>query len=180
MILMRRGQLLALVAVVVVLGAALGFHLTAPAAFPHGSAFALLFVLVLVLCLMVYMFFSAYTEALKPKSAGPTELGEYRVYDTDTFSRAIRDGPGGREVLVHGTGLDTFREACLSDWSFTSLSPDDSWIVEDEQGNDITTYPLSSFDGIATLTTDDPQSRYGDGVGEDEESTFGSAVEYYD
>lgn len=140
----------------------------------------MLILLIVVLGIMLFTFFSTYTKALKSKPAGLTDLGKYKAYDIDTFSRAIRDGPGGREVLVQGTGLDTFREACLSNWGFTSLSPDDSWIVEDEQGNDITAYPLSSYDGVATLTTDDPQSRYADSRGEDEESTFGGAVHYYD
>jgi hypothetical protein len=106
--------------------------------------------------------------------------GTYREIDLQRTVRIVKDASSGKEVLVSGEGLCTFREACIANWEFTSIGIDAEWVIEDERGNDISLLPLSSYDGIATLTTDSAAVRYSDSQDDPHESSLRSSVEFYD
>ncbi len=80
---------------------------------------------------------------------------------------------------------DTFREACLKDWQFDSIEPGHEWIIQDEQGNDISNRKLLEYHGIAKIISVAPmesRTTYEEGRtkdGTNVHSDIDQGVEFY-
>ena len=108
--------------------------------------------------------------------------------DPSHIYRAVLHEESGEEYLVNGRPRAIFRKILLANWPFKKIHKQDSWIIRDERGNELTNQTLESCEGIATI-----ELLYGEGLkpvesdnrSEREEdykdlSTHHDAVTYYD
>ncbi|MFW9805814.1 MAG: hypothetical protein ACFFFK_03725 [Candidatus Thorarchaeota archaeon] len=65
-------------------------------------------------------------------------------------SRVIRDFQSGEEKIVRGHPNSSIQELLEDHWPFNGKVRGE-WYVTDERGNDITNWPLSNWEGIATI-----------------------------
>ncbi|MFW9786738.1 MAG: hypothetical protein ACFFE1_03625 [Candidatus Thorarchaeota archaeon] len=68
----------------------------------------------------------------------------------DVFSRVIRDSVSGEERIIQAHPNSSIHEVLRDDWPFRKKISDD-WYLIDEDGNDITNWPISNWDGVAIL-----------------------------
>lgn len=103
---------------------------------------------------------------------------KYEDRDPTVFTRAVKDGVEGVELLIKGSAASTFRKACLENWQFKNVDKKSSWMVIDEQGNDVSNESLSRFDGVFTLVgsylSESPKDK------SEESISIHDSVEYYD
>jgi hypothetical protein len=166
------------IAVLAIVGISYGVYVVGPS-YAMSVTFAWI---VLPLLLLVVVFSGTYhgvrrTWGLPRLTA---RKGSYREADPKRIVRLVRNASTGKEVLVAGEGLCTFREACIASSGFALARMEGEWVIEDERGNDISLYPLSSYDGIATLTTDAAAERYSESRDDSEESSLRDSAEFYD
>jgi hypothetical protein len=67
------------------------------------------------------------------------------------IQRVIVNRENEREYIVEGLPYTTFRDACIENWPFKGIGQRSKWIINDERGNDITSEPLESYNGIAFI-----------------------------
>jgi hypothetical protein len=65
-------------------------------------------------------------------------------------SRVICDSQSGEERIVRGHPNSSIQEILEDDWPFSRKARGE-WYVTDERGNDITNWPISNWEGIATI-----------------------------
>jgi len=96
---------------------------------------------------------------------------------------------GNEEHIVNGEPSSTFREVCLIDWPFSSISKSSQWDVVDERGNNISNSTLESYYGIAEIRVRGIVTTRGYHVGEpngfhddksEEYTSIDQGVTYYD
>ena len=70
--------------------------------------------------------------------------------EDDTCSRVIRDSQSGEEKIIKGHPNTSIQEIFEDYWPFREKARSE-WYVTDEKGNDITSWPMSNWEGIATI-----------------------------
>lgn len=108
--------------------------------------------------------------------------------DSSHIYRALLHKESGEEYLVNGSPKAIFRKVLLDDWPFKKIHKNESWIIRDERGNELTNKTLESCEGVATI-----ELLYGEGLKPvesdrrserqkdyDNLSTHHDAVTYYD
>jgi len=108
--------------------------------------------------------------------------------DPSHIYRALLHKESGEEYLVNGPPRATFRKVLQDNWPFKKIHKNESWIVRDERGNELTNQTLESCEGVATI-----ELLYGEGLKPvesdkrskrtadyDNLSTHHDAVTYYD
>ena len=68
----------------------------------------------------------------------------------DIVSRVVFNAESGEERLIQGHPNSSMRELLEDDWPFRKRISKD-WYLVDQNGNDVTNWPVSNWDGIATL-----------------------------
>ncbi len=86
----------------------------------------------------------------------PTQ--SYREVDPTKYHRVVMDPVSGEEIVVHGKQDTSLRRAVIRYWGFSRFRRRSGWIIVDESGNDVTDLPLSSLEGIATITDEGESS----------------------
>lgn len=111
----------------------------------------------------------------------------HREFDSSKLTRVVVDSYTETEHIISGTPDETYRNACTRDWQFESISKKGGWIILDEKGNDITSSPLSSYQGIARIQSIIPLERYESTEdapdtqdAQDQYSDMERGVEFYD
>jgi hypothetical protein len=66
------------------------------------------------------------------------------------LSRVIRDSESGAEAIVHVHPNSSICEVLESNWPFKKKKSSD-WYVVDKNTNDVTNWPVSNWDGTATV-----------------------------
>lgn len=94
------------------------------------------------------------------------------------IARVIAYRNGNEEYIVSGEPSSTFREVCLIDWPFSSISKSSQWDVVDERGNDISNSTLESYHGIAEIRVRGIVMTRGYHVGTPNESQEDKSEEY--
>ena len=72
-----------------------------------------------------------------------------------TITRTVKIADKQKDYFIRGSGETPIRDALLDDWPFDEQDSDSKWHVVDDRGNDITTSPLSSIDGTATVVIEE-------------------------
>jgi hypothetical protein len=70
--------------------------------------------------------------------------------EDDICSRVIRDSESGEEKIIKGHPNSSIQEVLEEHWPFKREARGE-WYLTDERGNDVTKWPLSNWEGIATL-----------------------------
>ncbi|MHA2425518.1 MAG: hypothetical protein ACXAEF_12075, partial [Candidatus Thorarchaeota archaeon] len=98
----------------------------------------------------------------------------------------VADPLSDEEHIISGKPEWTYRETCVREWPFKSISKSGDWIIKDEKGNDISNTPLDRYNGIASIeytisertSTDEYKEKSDDRS--DEYSSIDQGVTYYD
>lgn len=70
------------------------------------------------------------------------------------LSRGIRDSISGVERIVKAPPDVSIRDILVRDWTFRK-KVSTNWYVVDENGNDVTDWPICNWEGIAVIRFDD-------------------------
>jgi hypothetical protein len=70
--------------------------------------------------------------------------------EEDICSRVIRDSESGEDRIIKGHPNSSIEEILENHWPFKRKVKGE-WYLTDERGNDVTNWPLSNWEGIATL-----------------------------
>lgn len=73
-----------------------------------------------------------------------------KAKDGDVLSRVVRHSITGEEVIVHGHPNSTIQEILKNKWPF-EMKQSKNWYLVDEDGNDVTSWPISNWDGVAVI-----------------------------
>ncbi|MFW9793374.1 MAG: hypothetical protein ACFFEE_03650 [Candidatus Thorarchaeota archaeon] len=68
------------------------------------------------------------------------------------LNRVIRDTVTGEEIIIRAHPSSSASEVLRDDWPFKTKRSD-NWYLVDEDGNDVTNWPISNWDGIAIIHT---------------------------
>jgi hypothetical protein len=68
----------------------------------------------------------------------------------DVLSRVVRNTTDAEERIFQAHPNSSIREVLEEDWPFKHR-PTNEWYLIDENGNDVTDWPISNWEGVATL-----------------------------
>ncbi|MHA2374228.1 MAG: hypothetical protein ACXAEB_14555 [Candidatus Thorarchaeota archaeon] len=104
----------------------------------------------LLVILLILFEIASRQVAVRVRHSLPSDLVG-RPRDSSMIQRVIVNRENEREYIVEGLPYTTFRDACIENWPFKGIGQRSKWIINDERGNDITSEPLESYNGIAFI-----------------------------
>ncbi len=69
--------------------------------------------------------------------------------------RTVKIAGENKDYFIRGVGDTSISEILLDDWPFSEQDSDSNWHVVDEQGNDVTSSPLSSITGTMSVVIEE-------------------------
>jgi hypothetical protein len=65
--------------------------------------------------------------------------------------RTVKSGDSGKDYFIRGKEDTPLKEVLHKEWPFKEKDRESKWYVVDELGNDVTSMPLGSVDGIVSI-----------------------------